>query len=267
VAQTVTIPRVDLLKLVIALSGAVALLVLGPHAEPGELRGDASRAAAPAPARAASERFVTLPPGSVLPEGDACSKRIDRHGREARPGNTPRNRTRGRRLVIPPGEWRHFPAWRSLATRVDGDFTGTTDEIVQWASCKWGFDDDLTRAQAQVESSWDQDHVGDEGQSVGLMQVKAAHAGTPHRYTWPHSRASTAYNLDYALAWRRACYEGHFAEGGWLPAGSRGDLWGCTGLWYSGSWHRGDEEYLASVRHALAARSWPKAAGGNAGRA
>ena len=149
-----------------------------------------------------------------------------------------------------------FRSWRRLARRVNGHFTGTTDEIIQWASCKWGFDEDLTRAQAVAESDWRQEHRGDHGQSVGLLQVKSAAKGTPHRYTWPYSRTSTAYNVDYALGWRRACYEGHFAEGGWLPSSSRGDLWGCVGLWYSGDWQRNERSYVASVRHFLRDRPW-----------
>jgi hypothetical protein len=41
-----------------------------------------------------------------------------------------------------------------LLARVDGQFTGTTDEILQWAACKWGLPDDLIRADAVVESTW-----------------------------------------------------------------------------------------------------------------
>ena len=40
--------------------------------------------------------------------------------------------------------------------RVTGNFTGTTDEILQWAACKWGIDEDLVRAQVAIESWWDQ---------------------------------------------------------------------------------------------------------------
>jgi hypothetical protein len=45
--------------------------------------------------------------------------------------------------------------WDSwLLPRVDGQFTGTTDEIIQWAACKWGLPDNLLRAEAAHESSW-----------------------------------------------------------------------------------------------------------------
>lgn len=41
-----------------------------------------------------------------------------------------------------------------LLHRVDGQFTGTTDEIFQWAACKWGLPDNLFRADAVEESTW-----------------------------------------------------------------------------------------------------------------
>ena len=44
--------------------------------------------------------------------------------------------------------------WDSwLLPRVDGQFEGTTDEIFQWAACKWGLPDDLLRAfQASLQA-------------------------------------------------------------------------------------------------------------------
>jgi hypothetical protein len=47
---------------------------------------------------------------------------------------------------------RRWDSW--LLPRVDGQFTGTTDEILQWAACKWGLPDNLLRAVAVVESTW-----------------------------------------------------------------------------------------------------------------
>ena len=67
----------------------------------------------------------------------------------------------------------------SYVSRVDGNFTGTTDEILQWGACKWGFDEDLVRAVAVVESWWRQSTVGDNGASYGLLQVRTTvHTGT-----------------------------------------------------------------------------------------
>ena len=42
-----------------------------------------------------------------------------------------------------------------------GNFTGTTDEIIQWTACKWGIDEDVVRAQAAKETYWFQKNVGD----------------------------------------------------------------------------------------------------------
>jgi hypothetical protein len=41
-----------------------------------------------------------------------------------------------------------------LIPRVDGQFSGTTDEIFQWAACKWGLPDNVIRAVAVRESTW-----------------------------------------------------------------------------------------------------------------
>ena len=233
----------------------VGLAVLpASHQTPGV----GAEAAAPAGSAesGSASTFSTVDPGEELPGGDECVSRVRRDGWEPRPENGAQNATTGTQLILPADSWTGYEAWHAMARRVDGDFTGTTDEIIQWASCKWGFDEDLTRAQAYIESGWVQATLGDAGHSVGLLQVKAARDGTPHRYTWPHSRTSTAFNVDYALAWRRACYEGHFAEVGWLPPESRGDLTGCLGLWYSGTWGTGHDEYLESIARALHERPW-----------
>jgi hypothetical protein len=137
-----------------------------------------------------------------------------------------------------------------IVSRIDGAFTGTTDEILQWAACKWGFDVDTVRAQAFTESKWRMSYNGDGGARWGILQIKpAAHPGT-----WPWARDSTAYNVDYTLARRRACYEGWSYDG----AGSRGDLWGCIGMWYSGSYGSGYGDYVATVRHWYVTKPWKR---------
>ena len=75
---------------------------------------------------------------------------------------------------------------------------------------------------------------------------------------WASARDSTAFNVDYALAWRRACFEGEFP---WLretnPAYDAGDEWGCIGAWYSGRWYDAQARgYIARVRKHLAEQSW-----------
>jgi hypothetical protein len=205
--------------------------------------------------------FPTLPPGSTLPSGAECAERVRRSDWEPRPENAQANQTKGVSGIRVTGGSETFND--RYVSRVDGDFTGTTDEIIQWGACKWGFDEDIARSVAVVESWWRQSHVGNEGESFGLMQVRA----TVHIGTHPYSQNSTAFNVDYALAFRRACFEGEFTwlngagkQGGYVP----GDEWGCVGLWYSGDWYDGDENvphsgaraYIKEVKSRLAERTW-----------
>ena len=67
---------------------------------------------------------------------------------EIRPGNAGYNATT-------------WGAWSSSFPRATGSFTGTTDQIIQWAACKWGFDEDTLRAQVAKESWWTQTNLGD----------------------------------------------------------------------------------------------------------
>ncbi len=174
-------------------------------------------------------RFATLPPRSALPTGAQCAQRV-RAAAEIRPENSTPNHTTGTGANTR-NDWSGFQ-------RVDGNFTGTTDEILQWAACKWGIDEDIVRAQIVKESNWYQSAVGDNGESFGLGQVRI----TAHGTAFPNAVNSSAYNIDYTYASWRACYEGVYS---WLnqPQNSTGvtyvagDVWGCVGLWFSGRWY------------------------------
>ncbi len=196
----------------------------------------------------AGGEFQTLPPGSTLPSDAQCAAQVHRSNWEPRPDNTTANHTTGTTMSSIDGADATGNA--KFAPRVDGNFTGTTDEIIQWAACKWGFNVDIVRAVAVQESTWHMSTVGDNGQSFGLMQIKR----TVHTGTYPASANSTAFNVDYALAWRRACFEGYF---NWVPKSAKGDEWGCVGLWFSGSWNSsGAQNYVAKVKQHLADRTW-----------
>jgi autotransporter family porin len=205
----------------------------------------------------------TLPPGAALPSDAECASRVAKSP-EVRPANDGYNQTRGRQKNI--GE-----KWLD---RVTGDYTGTTDEILQWGACKWGIDADIVRAQAAKESYWNMSNLGDFGtdpaacppdhglgadgkagqcpQSVGILQVRYPYHGPPAgRPTWPEAEQSTAYNVDYAYANWRSCYEGDVE---WLNTTDRGatyaagDAWGCVGVWFSGRWHtKPADDYIAAV--------------------
>jgi len=224
-------------------------------------------------------KFTTLPPGSALPSDADCAARVRRSSWEPRPGNATANKT------MPPVGL-SLPDWTSvdsrantqIQSRITGRFTGTTDEIIQWGACKWGFDEDMVRAMAAQESRWRQSGVGDQTtdagrcqaigmtapcyQSYGLLQIKA----TINPGTWPYARDSTAFNIDYTLAVIRSCFEGYEL---WLnrrvplPGYSTyqaGDPWGCLGRWFSGGWYdQGAVDYIAKVHRHLTERTWTHA--------
>lgn len=200
--------------------------------------------------------YATLTPGAALPSDRACAVAVERDAWEPRPENQQANR-RTPGGPVSSRSWGE-PRADALRDRVTGNFTGTTDEIIQWASCKWGFSTEITRAQADQESRWVQSARGDGGVSFGLMQIKSTYwTGTA-----PWSIDSTAYNLDWSLGLRRACFEGYMFEGR-----GRGDLWGCVGAHFSGLWRDpGALDYIEKVRGRLAERAWltwPSRAGGS----
>ncbi len=197
--------------------------------------------------------FGQHPPGAALPSARTCARAVAAHPmRENRPDNrAPNHRTwhAGARID---GVGEGYNA--RYAPRVRGDYTGTTGDILRWAACKWGLDDDVTMARAVAESKWHQSTVGDQGQSFGILQVKR----TVHEGTYPGSERSTAYNADYAGAWQRACLDHEFAWLGRDYLGSTGSrlTWGCVGAWYSGEWYRGNASYIVAVRRIAAERPW-----------
>jgi hypothetical protein len=109
--------------------------------------------------------FKLVQPGSAdsLPSGATCKGRIHASTWEPRPDNTKRNHVTPDPAAVhaafaarPRAAAGTYDArWDSwLLARVDGQFTGTTDEIFQWAACKWALPDDLLRAIAVRESTW-----------------------------------------------------------------------------------------------------------------
>ena len=69
------------------------------------------------------------------------------------PGVKKVHRAFAARRRSPGGSYAHkWDTW--LLPRVTGHYTGTTDEIFQWAACKWGLSDNLLRAIAVRESTW-----------------------------------------------------------------------------------------------------------------
>ena len=196
----------------------------------------------------------------VLSDADAAAK-VRRSSWEPRPSNATENAT------VPTSSqlstfYSYTGQWGScdnLRNKVTGKFTGTTDEIIQWAAWKWGLPEDVVRATAVTESWWDVDTVGDNGQSFGLMQIK--NVTKWHGGTYPMSADATAFNVDYWAGMVR-----HYFEGcaGWMKDYSfngttyaAGDLWGSVGAWYAGNWHSDAANwYIDEVKKHLTNRTW-----------
>lgn len=205
----------------------------------------------------------TLPPGASLPSGSQCANLISYSSWEPRPGNATYNQT------TPPSWWlQNYYAVvasgeggspGSYLQRVTGNFTGTTDEILQWGACKWGFDANVVRAIAVNESHWHQSADGDNGASLGILQIKDTTNNYPS--TVPYSGQSTAFNVDYKLAQQRACFDGQmsYLDSSSYPQESRTNymLWGCVGQWYSGGWYdSGAQSYISQVQQFLNNQTW-----------
>ena len=104
--------------------------------------------------------FGTLPPDFALPSGTTCAALVRRFGVGTAPGQPYcQSQARPDNGVIIDGANSDFN--RTYAASVTGNFTGTTDEILQWGACKWGLDEDVTRARAVQESWWRQSQLGD----------------------------------------------------------------------------------------------------------
>jgi hypothetical protein len=213
--------------------------------------------------------FTTRAVGAALPGDALCAREIAPNAWEPRPQNATANHTN----VYAQGFRFHSSYFDTYSpaygARVTGNFSGTTDQILRWAACKWGFDEDTVRGQALVESTWFQSTLGDCNggstqpethgcASVGILQVKGADMPATFAGTWPAAWTSTAFNADFAMANRRLCFEGKetwLAEGN--PSYKAGDLWGCIGSWFSGRWHTAaSDQYAQHVQALTATHVW-----------
>jgi hypothetical protein len=225
----------------------------------------------------ADARFVLLPPATELPSEASCAARVRRSDWEPRRGNQLYNQR-----VPAPAQLTALSNGtsglnRDYARRVTGNFVGTTDEILQWGACKWGFDEDYVRSFAARASNWQQNlwrlwtdtmsscppnaetmtAAGTTQCAIiyGILQISY----TYHKQTWPMIHDNTAFNVDYALAYVRNCFEG---RSGWLNgSGGRpyaaGDEWGCLGAYYSGQWYDSDgTEYMEAIKGQMINKPW-----------
>jgi autotransporter family porin len=234
---------------------------------------------APPPPAAAPARFGTLPPGSALPSGAQCAAWVRASAYPENKGaNRTANQTTGHAIGSAFFSGDDARANTVIGPRVDGQFTGTTGQILRWAACKWGVDEELVFAQAAIESWWQQGTLGDYGtdasrcapgrglgvdgkpgqcpESFGILQNRYPYEQT----AWPGIANSTAMNADLGYAIFRVCFEGYET---WLNTVERGqtyapgDVWGCVGRWFSGRWHtQAGEDYVARVKGYLDQKIW-----------
>lgn len=238
-----------------------------------------------APSPPPSRYFSLVPNGASLPSDEICASEVAGDNFEPRPVNAVPNGT----MLSPSG----LAAYRSRVSggeggapesylmRVDGHFTGTTDAILKWASCKWGFDENVTRATAVNETHWRQLEIGDvgHGTSLGILQVKSSdYPSTCEAVASSQNAAqvsdqdcysylSTAFDADYKLAQQRACFDGRIGyladdvptEGySTYPNGTPEQImWGCVGWWYSGHWYDAAAlNYISEVQSYLTTQAW-----------
>ena len=277
-------PSVDTGRWKPVLASAIAVVTLGACAGP-VVHSVTNRqlGSPPPPARG---YFFLLPAGSYasLQDDAVAAAKVHRSAWEPRPDNIPYNHTIPSSLALRPenvADHAYDPRWNKyILGRITGNFTGTTDEIFQWAAAKWGIPDNLLRTIAYMESGWHQSNLGDFVQdsaqcprgyrtlpcpvTFGIVGTKST--SWPGIFPW--NRDSTAAAVDVLGGWLRGCYEGWVW---WLrDHGSRskgvyhaGDIWGCVGAWYSGNWHDGaigtphtGENYLYRARHWYMVRPW-----------
>ncbi len=236
------------------------------------------------PSSTATPYYSLLPAGSTLPTDSQCAAGSKGDTFDPRPANAVPNSTMPTssemttyKSDVAGGE---SGAPGSFLQRVDGQFTGGTDAILKWASCKWGFDENVTRATAVNETHWRQTELGDVGNgiSLGILQVKSrdypasceavASSQNTGDVTNPDcfSYLSTAFDADYKLAQQRACFEGQVAymvgesPSGYpsYPNGTPDQMmWGCVGWWFSGHWYdSGAISYINEVKGYLSAQTW-----------
>lgn len=188
----------------------------------------------------------------------AAAKLVHHSPWEPRPQNYTANHT------VPSAQ--ELAEWQAQSTMpyaslVNGRFTGTTDEIIQWAAYKWGLPVDVLRAVAALETWWEQSFVGDSGDSYGIFQVRRPY----HCFgECAIARDSTPFVADYYGGIIRAYYDGKMT---WLnnpdvasqngAPYTAGDFWGSVGAWRDGRWHTPfNAEYVAKAQANLREKVW-----------
>jgi hypothetical protein len=108
-----------------------------------------------------------IQPGAMLPTEADC-KTAETPIPENAPWNVNDGTSPGYNSNLPPPEnpipsyfYDYAPCCNELPkadfAEVDGNYSGSTDDLIRITACKWGIDEDYIRAQAMIESGWHQD--------------------------------------------------------------------------------------------------------------
>jgi hypothetical protein len=169
--------------------------------------------------------FSLVPNGhfDALPNDAAAAALVHRSVWEPRPENDVANHTTPPAGVSTAG-YSGMLNHGKVFGRVTGNFTGTTDEIIQWAACKWGISDNLLRAIADQESTWYESQVTSTGRCVNEYGCGDM-VTSPTKETRLFCRTISGYGHDY-----QADY----------GPGRCPETFGLTGVmsWESPSWGR-----------------------------
>jgi len=168
------LPRTGGLSRLCATSRVLLLLATMPGCG-----GQPATSAGGSPPPGATPAYFDTEPSQAtyLPRSDSyCASAVKPNSWEPTPDNGQANHT----ILSPPYNWsveNYWTLWRAKRDQVTGNFAGTTTEIIQWAACKWGIDEDTIRAAAVMESYWHMSDLGDvcgpPGEaSYGLLQIK-----------------------------------------------------------------------------------------------
>lgn len=227
----------------------------------------------------APAHFSTQPPGAKLPSDAQCAAWVRaRPEKENKGSNKAANERTGQHVDGSLFSGDATAATTKIAPRIDGAFTGTTQEILRWTACKWGIDENIVYAQAAVESWWHQDTLGDFDTDASAcppghgLGVDGKAGECPQSYgvlqdRWPYMKAgwpgfgrSTAMDADVAYGIWRACYDGYETWLNTVDHGqpyAAGDVWGCVGRWFSGRWHTSASDgYVTKVKQYESEQIW-----------
>ena len=219
----------------------------------------------------------TSPSSPPLSDAEAAARVVDRP--EQRAGNAAANDyvPTDAELSLFHTEAASFNPLSAYVDGRDGLTDPSTDDLIQWASLKWGIPTDWLRAEYVGESGWDEGVLGDRKkvspewwalyppqarlandevfETMGIAGVRwtpgpnlAEGDSQPiNPGTEPLRWESTAFNVDYQASVLRYYYDGLCW---WCGEGYvAGKAWDSVGAWYSGTWyHAGAAEYTGEVR-------------------